>query len=141
MKHNNKKKQDDDQSANAITDVIEDALLCSLNSSIHSWIMELGASFHTTPSLKLLSNNVSGIFWKVYLVDGKSLDIIGRGDINIRTSNGSMWTLNNVRHIPALKRHLISIGQLDDEGHYTTFGDGHWKVMKGNFVVARGKKQ
>jgi len=52
-----------------------------------------------------------------------------------------MWTLNNVRHIPALKRHLISIGQLDDEGHYTTFGDGHWKVMKGNFVVARGKKQ
>ena len=57
--------------------------------------------------------------------DGKSLDIIGKGDINIRTSNGSVWTLKNARHIPALKRNLISIGQLDDEGHYTTFGDGH----------------
>jgi len=30
---------------------------------------------------------------------------------------------------------------LDDEGPYTTFGDGHWKVMKDNLVVARGKKQ
>ena len=49
--------------------------------------------------------------------------------------------MNNVRHIPALKRNLISIGQLDDEGHCTTFGDGHWKVRKGNLVVAREKKQ
>ena len=80
------------------------------------------------------------MFGKVYLADGKSLDI-GKGDINIKTSNGSVWTLNNVKNVPTLKRHLISIGQLDGEGHYTTFGDGHWKVMKGNLVVARGKKQ
>ena len=103
--------------------------------------MDSGASFHTTPSLELLSNYVPGKFGKVYLADGKSLDIIGRCDINIRTSNGSVWTLNNVRYIPALKRNLISIGQLDDEGHYNTFGDGHWKVMKGNLVVAHGNKQ
>ena len=91
--------------------------------------------------LELLSNYVPGKFGKVYLTDGKSLDIIGRGDINIRTFNGSVWTLNNVKHFPALKRNLISIRQLDDESHYTTFGDGHWKVMKGNLVVARGKKR
>ena len=81
------------------------------------------------------------MFGKVYLVDGKSFDIIGRHDINIRTSNVSVWTLNNVIHILTLKRNLISIGHLDDEGHYTTSGDGHWKVMKGNLVIARGKKQ
>jgi len=138
---NNNNRQDDDQSANATTDEIEDALLCSLDKSIDSWIMDSGASFHTTPSLELLSNYVSRKFGKVYLADGKSLDIIGRDDINIKTSNGSLWTLNNVRHIPALKRNLISIGQLDDEGHCTTFGDGHWKVRKGNLVVAREKKQ
>ena len=91
----------------------------------------------------LLSNYISGRFGKVYLTDGKSLDIVGKGDINIKTSNGSLWTLHNVRHIPALKRNLISIRQLDDEGHHTTFGDGDgaWKVTKGNLVVARGKKR
>ena len=103
--------------------------------------MDSGASFHTTPFLELLSNYVPGKFGKVDLTNGKSLDIIRIGDINIRTSNENVWTLNNVRHIPTLKRNLISIGQLDDEGHYTTFRDRHWKVMKGNFVVVRGKKQ
>ena len=89
--------------------------------------MDSGASFHTTPSKDLLSNYISGRFGKVYLADGKSLDIVGKSDINIKTSSGSLWTLHNVRHIPALKRNLMSIGQLDDEGHYTTFGDGAWK--------------
>ena len=102
--------------------------------------MDSGASFHTTPCKDLLSNYTSGRFGKVYLADGKSLDIVGRGDIDIKTSSGSLWTLHNVRHILALKRNLISIGQLDDEGHYTTFGDGASKVTKGNLVVARGKK-
>ena len=75
------------------------------------------------------------------ITDGKSLDIVGRGDIDIKTSSGSLWTLHNVKHIPALKRNLISIGQLDDEGLYTTFGDGSWKVIKGSLIMARGKKR
>ena len=108
-KHNKKKKQDGDQSANATTNEIEDVLLCTLDNSIDSCIMDSKVChFYTIPSLELLSNYVSGKFGKVYLVDGKYLDIIGRGDINIKTCNGSVWTLNNVRHIPALKRNLIS---------------------------------
>jgi len=103
--------------------------------------MDSGASFHTIPSKDLLSNYIFGRFRKVYLAGGKSLDIVGRGDIDIKTSSGSLCTLHNVRHIPALKRNLISIGQLDDEEHYTTFGDEAWKVTKDNLVVARGKKQ
>jgi len=127
--------------ANAAIDEFDDALVCSLDSHVDSWVMDLGASFHTTPSKDLLSNYISRRFGKVYLADGKSLDIVRRGDIDIKTSNGSLWTLHNVRHIPALKGNLISIGQLDDEGLYTTFGDGVWKVTKGNLVVACGKKR
>ena len=36
---------------------------------------------------------------------------------------------------------LISVGQLDKEGYRVTFGDGQWKVVKGNLVVARGEKR
>jgi len=50
-KNNHNKRQDDDQSTNATTDEIKDALLCSLDSSIESWIMDSSALFHTTPSL------------------------------------------------------------------------------------------
>ena len=90
------KKGDDDEFANAATDEFDDALICSLDSPIDSWIMDSGASFHTTPSKKLLSNYISGRFGKVYLADEKSLDIVRRSDIDIKTSSGSLWTLHNV---------------------------------------------
>jgi len=120
-KSHKNKKRDDDESVNAAIDEFDDALICSLDSPVDSWIMDSGASFHTTPCKDLLSNYISGRFGKVYLADGKSLDIVGRGYIDIKTSSGSLWTLHNVRHIPTLQRNLISIGQLDDEGHHTTF--------------------
>ncbi|VFQ77145.1 unnamed protein product [Cuscuta campestris] len=71
----------------------------------------------------------------------------GRGRRNERGSNrgrgkiGATWTLKNVRVIPSLKRMLISVGQLDDLGLDVKFGGGQWKVVKGNLVVARGKKR
>lgn len=33
------------------------------------------------------------------------------------------------------------MGQIDDEGYTTTFGNGSWKITKGNLVVARGFKR
>lgn len=35
---------------------------------------------------------------------------------------------------------LISIGQLDDEGCSTSFGNGSWKISEGALVMARGPK-
>ena len=42
--------------------------------------------------------------------------------------------------IPELRRNLISVGQLDDEGHAILFVGGTWKVTKGAMVMACGKK-
>jgi len=66
-KSHKNKKRDDDESANAATDELDDALICSLDSPDDSWIMDSGASFHTTPSKDLLSNYIFGRFGKVYL--------------------------------------------------------------------------
>ena len=64
-----------------------------------------------------MENYVSGDFGKVYLADDKPLDIVGKGDIQISLPNGSSWKMQNVRHIPGLKRNMISVGQLDEEGY------------------------
>ena len=53
---------------------------------------------------------------------------------------GLFWLLEKVRHIPDLRRNLIFVGQLDDEGHAILFVGGTWKVTKGTRVLARGKK-
>ncbi|RVW37805.1 Retrovirus-related Pol polyprotein from transposon TNT 1-94 [Vitis vinifera] len=82
----------------------------------------------------------SGDFGKVYLADGSALDIVGLGDVRILLPNGSIWLLEKVRHIPDLRRNLIYVGQLDDEGHAILFVGGIWKVTKGARVLALGKK-
>ena len=63
------------------------------------------------------------------------------GNVRILLPNGSVWLLEKVRHIPELRRNLISVGQLDNEGHAILFVGGTWKVTKGARVLARGKKQ
>ncbi|CAA0823452.1 Uncharacterized mitochondrial protein AtMg00300 [Striga hermonthica] len=82
----------------------------------------------------------AGDFGVVYLADNKPLKIIGKGDVQIKSANGSCWTLGDVRHIPGLKRNLISVGQLDNDGFHTMFGDGKWKVSRGAMTLARGLK-
>ena len=102
--------------------------------------MDLGASFHTTPHREIIQNYAAGDFGKVYLADGSALDDVGLGDIWISLPNGSVWLLEKVRHIPDLRRNLISVGQLDDEGHAILLVGGTWKVTKGAGVFPCGKK-
>nr|KYP76537.1 hypothetical protein KK1_020783 [Cajanus cajan] len=59
------------------------------------------------------------------------------GDINLRIFAGTIWKLKDVRYILRLKRMLIFVGMLDVQGYRLTFGDGQWKVLKGNLVFAR----
>nr|GFA17857.1 retrovirus-related Pol polyprotein from transposon TNT 1-94 [Tanacetum cinerariifolium] len=102
--------------------------------------MDSSASFHATffkeelEKFRLRSDNVR-------LADDKTLDIAGVGDVVLKTSFGTSWILKDVRYIPSLKKRLISIGQLDEEGCYVGFEDQQWKVTKGNLVVAHGNKR
>ena len=86
--------------------------------------MDSGASFHTTPHREIIQNYVAGNFGKVYLADSSALDVVGMGDVRILLPNGSVWLLEKVRHIPKLRWNLISVGQLDDEGHAILFVGG-----------------
>ncbi|RVW41165.1 Retrovirus-related Pol polyprotein from transposon TNT 1-94 [Vitis vinifera] len=89
-----------------------DALLLAVDSPLDDWVLDSGASLGCCGS-------------------GRRPDIV---------ANGSVWLLEKVRHIPDLRRNLISVGQLDDEGHAILFVGGTWKVTKGARVLARGKK-
>ena len=117
------------------------ASISYVDSPVDSWVLDSGASFHTTPHHNIMENYVAGNYGKVYLADGLPLDIVGIGDINLKMSDGRVWKITKVRHVPKLMRNLISVGQLDDTGHDVNFGGGAWRVKKGSMVVARGHKR
>ena len=91
-----------------------DALICVVENSVKFWIMDYGAPFHASHS-KDVMYNFRQYQGKVRLVDNKSLDIIGVGDVVLKTNLGTKWTLKNVKFITELKRMFISVGQVDDE--------------------------
>ena len=54
--------------------------------------------------------------------------------------HGTTFVLQNVRHVPKLTKSLLSIGQLDDLGYTTVFGNGSWLIRKNNLVIMKGRK-
>ena len=114
---------------NIASDSEGDALICAVKNSVESWIMHSGASFHASYS-KDMMQNFRQYQGKVRLVDNKSLDFTSVGDVVLKTTFGTKWTLKIVKLIPDLKRMLISVGQLDNESYHVTFGDHQWKVTK-----------
>ncbi|VFQ58507.1 unnamed protein product [Cuscuta campestris] len=91
----------------------EVTLTCCGESNVDSWVMDSGASFHATHIGEALQNLVIGDFGKVRLADDSALDVTDMGDIVLMTPVG-FWTLKNVRVVPALKKSLISVRQLDE---------------------------
>jgi len=69
-----------------------------------------------------LQNLVIGDFGKVRLVDNRTLDVTGNGDIVLKTPIGFL-TLKDVRGFPNLRKSLISVRQLDQQGHEVKFGN------------------
>ena len=84
--------------------------------------MDFGASFHVTHISEALKNLVIGDFGKVRLADNRTLDVTAMGDIVLNTPVG-FWTLKNVRVVPSLTKSLISVRQLDEQGHDVKFGN------------------
>ena len=121
--------------------MLQYALILSLENIIDAWVVDLGASFHATPDREHFHDYVQGDFGQFQLGDDKPYKIIGMGTLFIKQHNGNQWLLKEVRHVPDLKKNLISIGQLGGEACVTTiFTDKTWKVTKGALVIAKGEK-
>ncbi|KAG2715942.1 hypothetical protein I3760_03G102900 [Carya illinoinensis] len=103
------KKKNEHDSINATTEDLQDALLLSVDNQIESWVLDSGASFHTTADREIMQNYVTGDFGKVYLADGEALEIEGMGDVPINLLNGSAWLLQKVSEL-GIVVHSVIIG-------------------------------
>ena len=59
------KKKNEDDSANAVIEEVHDALLLIVDSPLDDWVLDLGASFHTTPHREIIQNYAASNFGKV----------------------------------------------------------------------------
>ncbi|GKD69576.1 hypothetical protein Tco_1323666, partial [Tanacetum coccineum] len=83
-----------------------DTLVCCIENMVGDRIMDYGASFHATYCIEELERFklCSG---KVRLANDKTLDIAGIGDVVLKTSFGTSWTLKDVRLPRRLQRPAV----------------------------------
>ncbi|GKV50375.1 hypothetical protein SLEP1_g57082 [Rubroshorea leprosula] len=117
----------------------EDCVLSvSTNSSGEEWILDSGCSFHVCPRRDWFETYKPAT-GTVVLGDDTTLPIVGIGNIRIKMYDGMVKTFE-VRHVPGLKKNLISMSELDSKGcRYSCVG-GVLKVSKGALVILKGKK-
>ena len=71
----------------------------------------------------------------VLMGNNASCKIAGIGTVRIKMFDGVVHTLGDVRHVPDLKRNLISLSTLDAKGYKYIGEGGVLKINKGAPVV------
>jgi hypothetical protein len=122
----------DHSAAAAFTDYYDD-----------QWYVDSGATSHVTgqqATLELVHDNSMG--HTVTTADGGNHQVSGIGSTTVNTTSGGI-NLNRVLYVPALRRSLMSVGSLADEGHVLIFTDAHCLILDNNTsqqVIAVGDR-
>ena len=66
--------------------------------------------------------------------------VVGIDTVKIKMWDGLTYMLSDVRHVPTLKKNLISLGTLDANGCVIQVENGVMKVKKGSMVILHNIK-
>ncbi|KAK3006364.1 hypothetical protein RJ639_016617 [Escallonia herrerae] len=114
-----------------------DVLSVIISSSDGGWILDTGCSYHTWPNRDWFATYRSFNGGKVLMGNDVTCKVVGISSIQIRMHDGIMRTLTDVKHVPELRKNLISLGTLDSNScSYRAVG-GVMRIMKGVLVVMK----
>ena len=106
-----------------------------------NWILDSGCKFHMTPNQDWFSIYEPVYKGAVLMANNASCKVAGIWTIHIRMFDGVVCTLSDVRHVPDLKRNLISLSILDPKAYKYTSEGGVLKISKGALVVMKGHQK
>ncbi|KAK3001482.1 hypothetical protein RJ639_021878 [Escallonia herrerae] len=100
--------------------------------------MAAGISKPMTIILKAKAEDGINIMTSPSFGDCSTVNVMGKGDVKIRTKNGFVETISNVLYVPNLKSNLLSAGQLQEKGYIITIQQGACEIydpIRGAIVV------
>ena len=115
---------------------------------LDEWVFDTGASAHMTSNKSWLENYeqlTNPINFTIG--DGRSIQAVGKGKINVKVYDGKAWSknfMNEVLFVPNLGAHnLFSVGQAISKGHRVEIDDNCAKIIsvQSGQVVVVAKRQ
>ena len=114
--------------------------MTSLSSYKDCWLLDTGATSHMTfrkDCFEELNETINGI---VYFADKSSLKPKGMGTIRLKMPGFHDFLLKNVLYLPELQRSLLSLVEIQQQGHSIHMFDGIIEIRKSsdNQVIMTG---
>ncbi|CAM8990990.1 unnamed protein product [Rhodiola kirilowii] len=102
------------------------------------WYLDSGCSNHMSGRKELFSRLDESARAEVSFGNKSQIQVMGKGDIQIQTNDGTYVTITNVFYVPGLCWNLLSLGQLSERGHSISIRDGVCTVEgKDRRIVAK----
>lgn len=118
----------------------EDVLSVTAENCCDEWILNWGCSFHMTPNQGWFDSYKVIDGGKVLMGNNMACKVVGIGTVKVKLADGSIKTFSNVRHVPDLKRNLISLRMLDQPGCTFRGENGVLKISKGALQIMKGTR-
>ena len=80
-----------------------------------NWILDSGSAYHLCRDKEMFSTYAT-CDRLVWMVNNMANRVIGKRTVRFRMADGRSLKLTKVRHVPSLRKNLISIGMLDSKG-------------------------
>lgn len=107
-------KKDTQDSADNVEQLENAEVLNILSSKIgEEWILDTGCTFHMCPTKSWFEDLQEQDLGSVILGNNEVCPVKGIGSIRLKTDDGDVRLLTEVRYIPSIKRNLISLGLLE----------------------------
>ncbi|GKD05914.1 zinc finger, CCHC-type containing protein [Tanacetum coccineum] len=135
VRQEGKRDQDSDSSNDEGNAYFGEALMVVGNGKMAELVMDSGGSYRMTHMRDLLYDFKGFDGGSVQLGDNKTCTIKGTGKVKIQLHDGSSFILEDVRYVPGLRRSLISLETLENEGYTVKMQMGRIKVIKGCRVM------
>ncbi|KAH9767149.1 hypothetical protein KPL71_011170 [Citrus sinensis] len=138
-----KKKGQNGDAAIVEEDGYESADVCVATEEVQKgkWILDSGCTFHMSPCQNFFSEYHKIDGGKVMMGNNAVCKVIGIGNISLKLHNGTIREVKQVRHVPDLKRNLISLGMLDQVGYSVRLEHGKIEILNGVTLVMKGSRK
>nr|CAD1842820.1 unnamed protein product [Ananas comosus var. bracteatus] len=132
-KQNSESNNEAHQVEETTSGVIDDEVLMAGSSSVfhQNWILDSGVTHHMCPHRSWFITYEECDGGTISMGNNSTRRTVGVGSVRLRMYDGMVRVLENVRHVPDLKKGLISLSELDNKGYKFTGQGGVIKVSKG----------
>lgn len=103
------------------------------------WVLDSGCSFHVCGDKEEFWSYEAVDGGTVWMANGSRSCVVGKGIVRFRLPNGKHVRLTDVRHVPTVRKNLISLGVLDEKGYSFSARDGVLHVREGERDILEGR--